>query len=174
MDIGKWEVFHEYRPQGEARPGVQEAGRRALRRRRRLQAGGRGPVRPPRDRERMAVGIPGVRKRGAAVHGREAIQLHIRAEGRRGVGRGRRRDGEGRRHGRVRDQVEVPAGALVQALPRGRRRGAAAPPEGQAEGVEVETPGPHPRAGARGALPQARGRGRLPKKLRALVERDGL
>ena len=67
-----------------------------------------------------------------------------------------------------------PAGALVQALPRGRRRGAAAPPEGQTEGVEVETPGPHPRAGARGALPQARGRGRLPKKLRALVERDGL
>lgn len=38
-------------------------------------------------------------------------------------------------------------------------------PEGQAEGVEVETPGPHPRAGARGALPQARGRGRLPKKI---------
>lgn len=66
---------------------------------------------------------------------------------------------------RVRDQVEVPAGALVQALPRGRRRGAAAPPEGQAEWVEVETPGPHPRAGARGALPQARGRGRLPKKI---------
>ena len=46
-----------------------------------------------------------------------------------------------------------------------RRRGAAAPPEGQTEGVEVETPGPHPRAGARGALPQARGRGRLPKKI---------
>ncbi|MBS5462068.1 MAG: IS3 family transposase [Collinsella sp.] len=53
----------------------------------------------------------------------------------------------------------------MQALPRGRRRGAAAPPEGQTEGVEVETPGPHPRAGARGALPQARGRGRLPKKI---------
>ena len=32
-------------------------------------------------------------------------------------------------------------------------------------GVEVEAPGPHPRAGARGALPQARGRGRLPKKI---------
>ena len=29
----------------------------------------------------------------------------------------------------------------------------------------VEAPGPHPRAGARGALPQARGRGRLPKKI---------
>ena len=46
-----------------------------------------------------------------------------------------------------------------------REGGAEAPPEGQAEGVEVETPGPHPRAGARGALPQARGRGRLPKKI---------
>ena len=33
-------------------------------------------------------------KRGAAVHGRETIQVHIRAEGRRAVGRGRRRDGE--------------------------------------------------------------------------------
>ena len=41
---------------------------------RKVVAGGRGPVRPPRDRERMAVGIPGVRKRGAAVHGRETIQ----------------------------------------------------------------------------------------------------
>ena len=134
--------------------------------RRRLQAGGRGPVRPPRDRERMAVGIPGVRKRGAAVHGRETSQVHIRAEGRRGVGRGRRRDGEDRGHGRVRDQVEVPAGALVQALPRGRRRGAAARgPKGRPRGSEVEAPGPHPRAGARGALPQARGRGRLPKKI---------
>lgn len=126
---------------------------------------------PPRDRERMAVGIPGVRKRGAAVHGRETIQVHIRAEGRRGVGRGRRRDGEDRRHGRVRDQVEVPAGALVQALPRGRRRGAAARPEGQAEGVEVETPGP--RAGARGCR-RLEAEVAYLKKLRALVERDGL
>lgn len=38
-------------------------------------------------------------------------------------------------------------------------------PKGRPGGVEVETPGPHPRAGARGALPQARGRGRLPKKI---------
>ena len=38
-------------------------------------------------------------------------------------------------------------------------------PKGRPRGVEFEAPGPHPRAGARGALPQARGRGRLPKKI---------
>lgn len=59
------------------------------------------------------------------------------------------------------------------ALPRGRRRGAAARPEGQAEGVEVETPGPHPRAGARGCR-RLEAEVAYLKKLRALVERDGL
>ena len=38
-------------------------------------------------------------------------------------------------------------------------------PKGSAQGLEGEAARAHPRAGARGALPQARGRGRLPKKI---------
>lgn len=153
--------FYACRLESETRHRGQEGGDRALRARARLQVGGEGAVGPAQHRETMALRIPVVRKRGAAIHGRQADQVHIRAEGRRRLGRGRRRDGEDRRHGRVRDQVEVPAGALVQALPRGRRRGAAARPEGQAEGVGVEAPpGPAPasrssRSAAAGSRPRS-------------------
>lgn len=131
-------------------------------------------VRSGSGREKMAADIPRVRKRGAADHERQAGQVHIRAEGRRREGRRRRRHDEACGDGRVRHHVDDAARPMVQALPRGRGRGAQAQAEGQAQGLEGRAARAHPRAGARGALPQARGRGRLPKKLRALVERDGL
>ena len=68
----------------------------------------------------------------------------------------------------------APLKEMVRALPRGRGRGAQAQAEGQAQGLEVQVARAHPRAGARGALPKARDRGGLPKKMRALVEGDGL
>ena len=174
MDTRNGRFSYAHGPQGEARYRGQEGGNRALRARLRLQVGGEGAVGPARHRETMALRIPVVRKRGAAIHGRQAGEVHIRAEGRRGLGRGRRRGDEGRGDGRARDHVEGAAGKVVPALPRGRGRGAQAQAEGQAQGLEGQAARAHPRAGARGALPEARGRGRVPKKLRALVERDGL
>ena len=166
-------LSYAYGPQGEARYRGEEDGGRALRARPRLQVGGEGAVGPARHRETMAPRIPVVRKRGAAIHGRQAGEVHTRAEGGRGLGRGRRRHEQAGRHGGVRGHVHGAAGEVAQALPRGRRRGAQAKAQGQAEGLEAQAARAHPRAGARGALPKARGGGRLPKKLRALVERDG-
>ena len=163
------------RPQGEARYRGEEDGGRALR------AGPWTTGRPPRPcrvpRETVRQWRQIYRAFGSeallTMDGKQA-QVHIRAEGRRGLGRGRRRDDEGRGDGRVRDNVDVAAGEVVRALPRGRRRGACAQ-------------GPRAGRGARG-----RGRGRTReqeleercrrleaevaylKKLRALVERDGL
>lgn len=168
----KWEAFYACRLEGEARHRGQEGGDRALRARPRLRVGGEGAVGPARHRETMALRIPVVRKRGAAIHGRQADQVHIRAEGRRRLGRGRRRHEQAGRHGGVRGHVPGAAQEMVRALPRGRRRGAQAQAQGPAERFQGEAA--HARAGARGALPKARDRGGLPKKLRALVERDGL
>ena len=162
------------RSQGEARYRGEEDGGRALQAGPWTQVDRQGPSHPAPNRETMAADIPRVRKRGAADHGRQAGEVHIRAEGCRGLGRGRRRGDEGRGDGRARDHVEGAAGKVVPALPRGRRRGAQAQAQGQAQGLEVQAARAHPRAGARGALPKARDRGGLPKKLRALVERDGL
>ena len=172
LDTRNGEAFYACRPEGEARHRGREGGNRALRARPRLQVGGEGAVGPARHRETMALRIPVVRKRGAADHGRQAGQVHVRAEGRRRLGRGRRRHEQAGRHARVRGHVACAARPMVQALPRGRRRGAQA--QAQAQGLEVQAARAHPRAGARGALPKARGRGGLPKKSRALVERDGL
>ena len=166
----KWEAFYACRLEGEARHRGQEGGHRALRARPRLRVGGEGAVGPARHRETMALRIPVVRKRGAAAHGRKAGQARIRAEGRRRLRRRRRRREQAGRHARVRGHVACAARPMVQALPRGRRRGAQA----QAQGLEAQAARAHPRAGARGALPKARDRGGLPKKSRALVERDGL
>ena len=170
----KWEVFYACRLEGEARHRGQEGGDRALRARPRLRVGGEGAVGPARHRETMALRIPVVRKRGAAIHGRQAGQVHTRAEGRRRLGRGRRRHEQAGCHEGVRDHVHGAAQEMVRALPRGRRRGAQAQAQGQAEGIRLQAARAHPRAGARGTLPKARDRGGLPKKMRALVERDGL
>lgn len=59
---------------------------------------------------------------------------------------------------------------MVRALPRGRRRGAQAQAQGPAERFQGEAA--HARAGARGALPKARDRGGLPKKI-ACPGREG-
>lgn len=111
---------------------------------------------------------PRVRKRGTAAYGREAGQVHIRVEGRRRVGRRRRRHGEAGRHARVRGHVPGAAGEMVQALPRERLRCAQAQAQGQAEGVRLRTARADARAGARDSRAQARGRGRLPKKIARL------
>ena len=166
--------FYARRLEGEARHRGQEGGDRALRARPRLRVGGEGAVGPAQHSETMALRIQVVRKRGAAIHGRQAGQIRTRAEGRRRLGRGRRRHEQAGRHEGVRDHVHGAAREMVQALPRGRHRGAQAQAQGQAEGLEVQAARAHPRAGARGALPEARDRGGLPNKLRALVERDGL
>lgn len=170
----KWEAFYACRLESEIRHRGQEGGDRALRARARLRVGGEGAVGPARHRGTMALRIPVVRKRGAAIHGRQADRVHMRAEGRRRLGRGRRRHGQAGRHGGVRGHVPGAAQETVRALPRGRRRGAQAQAQGQAEGVRPQAARAHPRAGARGAPPKARDRGGLPKKLRALVGRDGL
>lgn len=168
----KWEAFYASRLEGEARHRGQEGGDRALRARPRLQVCGEGAIGPARNRETTALRIPVVRKRGAAIHGRQAGQVHIRAEGRRSLRRGRRRHDEGRGDGGVRHNVDVAAQEVVRAIPRGRRGGPAPEAQGPAERFQGEAA--DPRGGARGALPKARDRGGLPKKLRALVERDGL
>ena len=129
----KWEAFYACRLEGEARHRGQEGGDRALRARPRLRVGGEGAVGPARHRETMALRIPVVRKRGAAIHGRQAGQVHIRAEGRRRLGRGRRRHEQAGRHGGVRGHVLGAAQEMVRALPRGRRRGAQAQAQGPAE-----------------------------------------
>lgn len=59
------------------------------------------PFHPQGHRETTAADIPRVRKRGAADHGRQAGQVHIRAECGRGFGRGRRRGDESRGGGRA-------------------------------------------------------------------------
>ena len=175
MDTRNGRFSYAHRSQSEARRRDEEACRRAVRFGHGLLDCLARPFRPQGHRETMAADIPRVRKRGAADHGRQASQVHIRAEGGRGFGRGRRRSDEGRGDGRVRHHVDDAARPMVQALPRGRGRGAQTQAEGQAQGIEGRAARTHPRAGARGALPKARGRGRLPKKkLRALVERDGL
>ena len=140
----KWEAFYACRLEGEARHRGQEGGDRALRARPRLRVGGEGAVGPARHRETMALRIPVVRKRGAAIHGRQAGQVHIRAEGRRRLGRGRRRHGQAGRHEGVRGHVP---GAAQAGEPAGMRR-----------------PGPvqlllRPRAPAEADAPGAAGRG---------------
>lgn len=86
---------------------------------------------------------------------------------------------DGKRAGYTYEQKAAAARAVVEdgtvrALPRGRRGGAQVQAEGQAQGLEGQAARARPRGGARGALPEARDRGSLPKKLRALVEGDGL
>ena len=130
----KWEAFYARQPGGEARHRGQEGGDRALRARPRLRVGGEGAVGPARHRETTALRIPVVRKRGAAIHGRQADRVHIRAEGRRRLGRGRRRHGWAGRHARVRGHV---AGALDRWCGLYREGGAEAlrpKAQGQAEG----------------------------------------
>ena len=129
----KWEAFYACRLEGEARHRGQEGGDRALRARPRLQIGGEGAVGPARHRETMALRIPVVRKRGAAIHGRQAGQVHIRAEGRRRLRRRRRRHDEGRGDGGVRHNVDVAAQEVVRAIPPGRRGGPAPEAQGPAE-----------------------------------------
>lgn len=168
----KWEAFYACRLESETRHRGQEGGDRALRARARLRVGGEGAVGPAQHRGTMALRIPVVRKRGAAIHGRQAGRAHMRAEGRRRLGRGRRRHGRAGRHGGVRGHVPGAAQETVRALPRGRRRGAQAQAQGQAEGVRPQAARAHPRAGARGAPPKARDRGGLPKKI-ACPGREG-
>ena len=55
-----------------------------------------------------------------------------------------------------------------------REGGAEAQAQAQGPAERFQGKAAHARAGARGALPKARDRGGLPKKMRALVERDGL
>ena len=118
------------------------------------------PVRP-RETERMAVGIPGVRKRGAAVHGRKQSSYTHSGQGRRGVGRGRRRDGEGRRHGRVRDQVEIPLERWCRLYREGSAEALQPRPKGR---PRVEVRGrPAPAGGGSRSAAAGRGRGRLHK-----------
>ena len=86
---------------------------------------------------------------------------------------------DGKRAGCAYGQKAAAARAVVEdgtvrALPRGRRGGARVQVEGRAQGLEGQAARARPRAGARGALPEARDRGGLPKKLRALIEGDGL
>ena len=166
----KWEAFYASRLEGETRHRGQEGGDRVLRARPRLQVGGEGAIGPARHRETMALRIPVVRKRGAAIHGRQAGQVHIRAEGRRRLRRRRRRHDEGRGDDGVRHNVDVAAQEMVRALPRGRRGGPAPEAQGPAERFQDEAA--DPRGGARGALPKARDRGGLPKKI-ACPGREG-
>ena len=86
---------------------------------------------------------------------------------------------DGKRAGCAYGQKAAAARAVVEdgtarALPRGRRGGARAQVEGRAQGLEGQAARARPRAGARGALLEARDRGGQPKKLRALIEGDGL
>ena len=73
---------HSYaqRPQGEARRRDKEKADRALRIRQGLRHRVGSPFRPAGHCGKMAADIPRVRERGAAAHGREAGQVHIRAE----------------------------------------------------------------------------------------------
>lgn len=71
--------------------------------------------------------------------------------------------------GQVRHRQRQLRGRLVEAVPRGRRRGAGAQAEGQAAGPRAGTGGGDAGAGARGAEQEAARRGRLPKKLHALM-----
>lgn len=168
----KWEAFYACRLEGEARHRGQEGGDRALRARPRLQVCGEGAVGPARNRETMALRIPVVRKRGAAIHGRQAGQVHIRAEGRRSLRRGRRRHDEGRGDGGVRHNVDVAAQEMVRALPPGGAEALRPRPKGRPSGSKAR-----PRTREEELEERCR---RLEtevaylKKLRALVERDGL
>lgn len=65
----------------------------------------------------------------------------------------------------LRGREPLAAEAVVPPVPRGRRGGARAQAEGQAEGVGREDRAEDPRAGARGARAQARGAGGVPKKI---------
>ena len=73
----------------------------------------------------MALHTPVVRKRGAAVHGREAGQLHIRAEGRRRLDRWCRLYREG-------------GADALRSKPKGRPKGAKAKPRGLTREQELE------------------------------------
>lgn len=145
-------------------------GRRALRRRRRLQAGGRGPVRPPRDRERncgytgrsearrccpWTGNNPGYmieryrRAASAVVDGGMAKSTPWPSS-----------SGSKSAGARVR-----PVEAALEALrprPKGRSRGSRSKPRLS-----------HPRAGARGCCRRLEAEVAY-LALRALVERDGL
>ena len=101
----------------------------------------------------------------SAGHGQDEEVVRPRDQGRRGARGGRRRDGEGGGDGALRRRQLEPARRLVPPLPRGRRGGAPAQAEGQAEGLGREGRAGDPRAGARARGPQARGAGGVPKKI---------
>ena len=89
----------------------------------------------------MAADIPRVRKRGAADHGRQAGQVHIRAEG-------RRREG---------------GAEALRPKPKGRPKGSKAKPRELTREQELEE-----------RCRRLETEVAYLKKLRALVERDGL
>ena len=81
-------------------------------------------------RAKMAADVPGRREGRAAGHGQEAREIRLRDQGRRGQGRGRRRDGQARGDGALRNRELQPAGPVVPAVPRGQAaRGAGGVPK---------------------------------------------
>ncbi len=169
--MGNGRHIHAYRSEGQARHRCEEEGGRALRERARLRERGQGALHPTQHREKMAADMEGVRKRGAAVDGREAGKAYIQPEGRGREGRRRGRHVQVRCDGQVRHHVAGPAREMVQGMPRGRRRGAEAQAQGTAEGVRGRGKAAHARAAARAQGAAARGRGGVPKKLRSLAGR---
>ncbi len=124
--------------------------------------------------ERLAGEVPSDREGRAPRHGWKAGKIRLRDQGRRGQRRGRRRDGQARSDGALRHRERDVAEAVVQAVPRGRRRRAPAQAEGQAEGLGREGRAGDPRAGARTRGPQARGAVAYLKKSIALKAELGL
>ena len=84
--------------------------------------------------------VPSDREGRAPRHGWKAGKIRLRDQGRRGQRRGRRRDGQARSDGALRHRERDVAEAVVQAVPRGRRRRAPAQAEGQAEGARARRP----------------------------------
>ncbi len=171
----KWEAFYASRLEGEARHRGQEGGDRALRARPRLQVCGEGAVGPARNRETMALRYTG-RSEARCCYpwtaSRRGTHTSRRSPRPRAVVDGGMTKAEAMAAFGIMSMT--PLETVVRAIPRGRRGGA------QARG---------PRAGR--AVP-GRGRARTReeeleercrrletevaylKKLRALVERDGL
>lgn len=98
----------------------------------------------------MAGELRGRRDGATPQDGRETGEVRLRDQGRRGERRGRRGHVEARGDGALRDRERVAAQELVPPVPRGGLRSQGGPEDA--------------RAGARGARPQARGAGGVPKK----------
>ena len=145
------------RPARELAAGMFDEGRGARVRR-------QEPGHPRQSRAKMAADVPGRREGRAAGHGQDARETRLRDQGRRGQGRGGGRDVQARGDGALRNRELQPAGPVVPAVPRGRRRGAQAQAEGQAEGVGREGRADDPRAGAWARGRESRGAGGVPKK----------